>query len=702
MMNVSWTLRRVSLLTTIGILLMSVFGVTPSQGAVPGLDTIRVGIFLNYPGKYTVNTGAATLSSTGGVSVGVRQPAGTERWFAAGAGEQVRFSRDDYKVKLVETADFATALSVFKRVQSASGTGFLFSLWKNGQTVYQVTEGVYATASAASAAQARWKADQELQKLSGGYAPELQGPLHLKGGSYGTEAEAVNAAKAFGNAGVDAYVALNKADGGTLKYTVLVGSAADETALAAVQTKAAAVSSSLQRAADGELYLIKRTDHSITAKADASASMYLIPGNEMKVWVSPAGDDPIKLTERYNRTYRGSFEISVLNDRLAVVNELPFEQYLYSVVGSEMYASWPAEALKAQAVAARTYALYQGFGFQIAHVVDSVLSEAYGGTGAETPATRAAVDATAGEVLLYNGKLIEALFSSNGGGKTSDATEVWGNAVPYLKSVASPADSIAEKGLGYWYRSVLPSGVVGYIQESELTDTGRKNAAGKPILTVGVSGADVRKIPLVQSNVPAVATAAAGTEVVAVEKTVQSNAMSWVRGPFTSSELLASMKNNITSTVPSSIWSLQVTERGESGRVLAMNVNGTELGVKYPDKFRSALGSLPSTKFTVDETAKIVMSGSSATATRTSNAQPLYVMGADGKAKQLTEPNVFILNGQGDVRTATKEPSFRFTGTGNGHGIGLSQYGAYGLAEQGYDYQYILKYYYKDVEIVKE
>lgn len=702
-MKISWTLRRISLLTTIGIFLLSVFAVTPSQGAVPTLDTIRVGIFMNYPGKYTVNTAVATLSSPGGVSVGLRLPSGTDTWFKAGANESVRIAMDDYKVKVAETTDFSAALSALKRLQSASGTGYIFSLWKNGQTVYQVAEGAYASASAASTALAKWQADSQLLSLTGGFTPVLQGPLHLKGGSYSSESAATSAAKSFGNAGLDAYVGLDKSASGTMNYTVLVGAAADSAALAAIQTKASSVSSSLTQLGEDEQYLLKRADHTITATASASADMYVFPGNDMKIWVAPASDDTIKLTERYNRTYRGAFEISVFNDRLAVINELPFEQYLYSVVGSEMYASWPAEALKAQAVAARTYALYQGFGFQIAHVVDSVASEAYGGTGAETPATRDAVDATAGEVMLYNGGLIEALFSSNGGGQTADASEVWGNTVGYLKSVTSSADSIAEKGLSSWYRVVLPSSATGYVIEDELTDTGRTNAAGKPIMKVGSSGANVRKIPLVQSGVAAVATASAGTEVVAVEKTIQSNAMNWIRGPFTSSELLATMKSNVTSTLPSSILSLQVTERGDSGRVVAMKANGSEIAVKYPDKFRSAFGSLPSTKFTVDETAKVVMrGGGGSSATRTSNAQPMYIIGADGKAQQLTETNVFVLNGAGDVRTATKDPSFRFVGTGNGHGIGLSQYGAYGLADQGYDYQYILQYYYKDITIVKE
>ncbi|QAY65180.1 SpoIID/LytB domain-containing protein [Paenibacillus protaetiae] len=698
-MNINRKVRRISLLTTLGVFLMAMFAVTPSQGAVPQLDTIRVALFLNYPGKYTANTPAATFQSADKLNIGVRLPSGTDNWFAAQGGTPVRFSNDDYKVKVAETTDFNVAVAAFKRVKAASGTGFIYSSWKNNAPVYQVLEGVYTTAEAGTTALARWSGDAELLKQNGGFKPALQGPLHFKSGSYASEVAAETAAKAFGNAGVDAYVAVQK-PAGAVSYTVLVGAAADQAGLAAVQAQAAAAGS-LQPVAAGDFYMLKRADYTSTINASEPVDAYIFPSNDMKVWVSPAGGGATQLVERYNRSYRGDFEISVFNDRLAVVNELPFEQYLYAVVGSEMYASWPAEALKAQAVAARTYALYQGFGFQIAHVVDSVLSEAYGGIGAETNSTRAAVDATAGEVLMYQGKLIEALFSSNGGGQTSDASEVWGNAVPYLKSVNSPWDSIAEQGLKKWYRVALPNGTSGYVIEDQLADTGEVNPVGKPIMEVTSSGATVRKLPLQDSTAP-VASLTAGSTVVAVDKTVQSNTMNWVRGPFTSSELLGTMKNYITG-LPSSITSLEVTSRGASGRVLAMQANGAPLTIKSPDSFRSALGSLPSTKFTVDETAKMALRGAgSVSVTRTGNASPLYMIGSDGTAKPLASANVYVLNGSGQLRTATKDTAFRFTGTGNGHGIGLSQYGAYGLAEQGYDYQYILQYYYTDVNIVKE
>lgn len=695
-----WSFKRLSLLTIAGLLFVSTWWAKPSQGAVPQLDSIRVAIFLQLPGKYTVNTPAATFASAGGLTIAMSDPAGIVPWFSTGANEQSRIAKDDYKVRVIETASFDTALAVYKRLQAASGSGFITSLQKKGKTVYQVAEGTYGNAAEASAALTKWNADSTLNTLTGSAKGVIQGPFHLESAtSYATEAEAAQASDAFSAAGVDAFVAVRKADSSSnARYSVFVGAAASSAELSVVKTAAGAAGSGL-RTADDAAYLLERNDHTLTAKADSPVKLYAFPINNAKVRIMPAAESSIKLTERSNRTYRGQFEVSEFNGKLAVINELPFEQYLYSVVGGEMVASWPLEALKAQAVAARTYALYQGAGFQIANVVDSVYSQEYEGTVREKPSTIQAVDETAGEVVLYNGKLIEALFSSNAGGKSADAAEIWGNSVAYLKSVSSP-DTSSEKGLYTWYRVVLPNNLTGYIREDLLTDSGETNAAGVKLMTVNTDGSKVRKNPIVQDTIPLIGQVNKGTVVAVLDKAIENNAMSWVKGPFTSSELLATMTKQASVTGP--ITSLQVGTTGPSGRVTQLLVNGQPYNVKYPDVLRSALGGLPSTLFKVDETAKVTMLGAgSSTRTKTTSAQPVYMIQAGGKVLQ-ADGNLIVMNGDSQIRATTKDPSFRFVGTGNGHGIGLSQYGALSLAQQGYDYSYILQYYYKDVTIAKE
>ncbi|GGG83517.1 SpoIID/LytB domain-containing protein [Paenibacillus radicis (ex Gao et al. 2016)] len=689
--------RRLTILTMIGLLLVSLWTVKPSQGAVPQLDSIRVAIFLQLPGKYQVNTPVATLSSTGGLSVGMRQPSGMQQWLSLDAGAQARFIIDNYKVLVSETESFDTALKAYKRLQAASGTGFITSLSKGGKTVYQVAEGSYNTLAESQTALKKWSADGELNSSSGGITASVQGPLHLESGTYTSKSAADKAAQTFGAAGVDAFVALR----GTGSYTVMVGAATSAAGLELIKKKAGAAGSSLKQAAAGS-YLLLRNDHTLSGKAANPATQFAFPSGTSKVWVSPGSSDPIKLTERFSRTYRGEFELSEFNGKLAVVNELPFEHYLYSVVGAEMVASWPLEALKSQAVAARTYALYQGFGFQIAHVVDSVNSQVYSGTGTEKAATIQAVDATAGEVILYNGKLIEALFSSNAGGQSADAKEIWGNSVAYLQTVPSPADAASEKSLYGWYRVVLSSGLTGYIREDLLDGTGATNAAGVKLMKVNAAGTKVRVLPIVQDAVPLVGQLNAGDEVTVLERVVQNNEMSWIRGPFTSQQLVDSMKGKTSSAVGGPIYSLEVSKQGLSGRVTEMKVNGTVLPIKYPDGLRSALGGLPSTLFQIDETGKVAMLGAGGEKrTKTNASQPVYIIGADGNVKQ-ADGNTFVMNGEGKVRATTKDAAYRFIGTGNGHGAGLSQYGALGLAQQGYDYSYILQYYYKDVTIAKE
>ncbi|MDQ8737378.1 SpoIID/LytB domain-containing protein [Paenibacillus sp. LHD-38] len=706
-MAIKRSIKRYTIMVLTIILLATVWTASPSQAAVPKLDNIRVALFMQLPGKYDETTAAATFSSAGGMSIGERQPDGVQQWFNVDAGAIARFAVDSFKVKVYESSTFASALAVQKRLQALKGAAFLTSLSKNGAIVYQVIEGTYKTAAEAAAAQTKWTSDSELSKLAGGFKSVLQGPLHLENAALPNKAAAIAAASSFGAVGLDAFVAVRSTQSGTVNYSVMVGAAVTEAELQIVRAAAAkaAGGSALTDSDSSSAYLLVRNDHTVSAKAESSSELYMFAGSGAEISVSPIGSEPIKLTERSNRSYRGFFELSVLNGRMAVINELPFEQYLYSVVGVEMYSTWPAEALKAQAVAARSYALNKGFGFQIAHVVDTTLSQAYYGVGSERPTTIAAVEATAGEVALYNGKVIEALFVASSGGMTADAKEIWGNAVPYLQPVKSP-DTSSEVGLHNWYRVVLPTGAIGYVRDDLLDETGQTTAAGSAIMQVNTNGTKVRKHPQIQDTIPVVAQADSGTQVVVLEKRVETGSMSWIRGPYTPQEMLTVINAKVKSKIAGPLRTLEISQSGASGRATEIMANGEKLSVSYPDMFRSTLGvqgSLPSTLFQIEETAKVAMlSAGSATRTKPADTAPIYMIGAGGKVTEANQDNLFILDGSKHLRAATKEPSFRFIGTGNGHGVGLSQYGALSLAQQGYDYQYILKYYYKDVTIAKE
>ena len=141
------------------------------------------------------------------------------------------------------------------------------------------------------------------------------------------------------------------------------------------------------------------------------------------------------------RPYRGVLEIRrTPSGGLTVINELDLEEYLYGVLKMEVDPRWPPEALKAQAVAARTLALnslnrFQSEGYDVRATTDS---QVYGGLSAEDPRTTDAVDATRGEIMTFQDRPIFAAYHSDSGGYTESSEFVWGGRYPYLKGVPDP------------------------------------------------------------------------------------------------------------------------------------------------------------------------------------------------------------------------------------------------------------------------
>jgi stage II sporulation protein D len=151
------------------------------------------------------------------------------------------------------------------------------------------------------------------------------------------------------------------------------------------------------------------------------------------------GSAPLEL----DKAYRGQIEIAVSGQKLNAINVVGLEQYLAGVVPKEMPSAWPEEALKAQAVAARSYALSHRLGGKGFDLYADVRSQVYGGIPGEDPRATAAIEATKGEVLLWEGKPIDALFHSTSGGATVDAAEVFGKAVPYLVAADDPHSALS-------------------------------------------------------------------------------------------------------------------------------------------------------------------------------------------------------------------------------------------------------------------
>lgn len=293
-----------------------------------------------------------------------------------------------------------------------------------------------------------------------------------------------------------------------------------------------------------------------------------------QLWIEPNSEDGYVFIG--DQWYRGRTLVVPTSGGITAVNYVELEHYLYSVVGAEMPTSWSPEALKSQAVAARSYALYkrQHNANPIFDVGDTTTWQVYSGLEKEAPSTRAAVDATKGQVLTYQGEIIDAVFHACAGGHTENVEDVWSSPLPYLRGVPSP-----------------------------------------------------------DSDFPA---------------------CQWSPVTFTAQEISERLGYEGT------ISTLEV-QRHPYGRVINVIVDGTD-GVMTieGDDVRDQLG-LKSTLFSVKtESGRVASTGSVATANR-----------------------------------------FLFSGSGNGHGIGLSQYGAYKLAQQNWNYQQILLHYYTNVALAK-
>jgi stage II sporulation protein D (peptidoglycan lytic transglycosylase) len=160
------------------------------------------------------------------------------------------------------------------------------------------------------------------------------------------------------------------------------------------------------------------------------------------------------------KRFRGWLELrKKRNGLLLVINDLDLEEYLNGVVAAEMPHDWEGEALKAQAVAARTYALYRKrtSGRRPYHIFSTVNSQVYNGGRGERGSAAEAVRATRGLVLVYRGKIIPAFYHANCGGHTEDASVLWGIDEPYLKGVDCECQRIVTHGL--WEKRISLSAV---------------------------------------------------------------------------------------------------------------------------------------------------------------------------------------------------------------------------------------------------
>lgn len=192
-------------------------------------------------------------------------------------------------------------------------------------------------------------------------------------------------------------------------------------------------------------------DHINTKKDEIDNVSVVYPNNEEVVIKSTDGRIKFSYHTKYpidiigeapihynGRLYRGGFQVRRFsNSDLTVINHLGLDEYLYGVVPKEMPADWEIEALKAQAIAARNFAImhlndYSHIGFDL---TDDINSQVYGGLNFEKSSTNKAVDETSNIILKSGENIVSAFYHSNSGGQTESVENVWSAEISYLKGV---------------------------------------------------------------------------------------------------------------------------------------------------------------------------------------------------------------------------------------------------------------------------
>ncbi|MBI4178146.1 SpoIID/LytB domain-containing protein [bacterium] len=199
-------------------------------------------------------------------------------------------------------------------------------------------------------------------------------------------------------------------------------------------------------------------------------------------------------TPYLGRTYRGKLEVTVSRGRLVIVNTLTLEDYLYGVVRNEIAPNWNVEALKAQAIASRTYALRRmGLSENGAPLSADVSIQVYRGIESEDSRVTAAIDETRGLVLVNDDELIEAVFHAESGGRTESSGDLWGRTRSYLVSKSDPY--AGESPRAVWAAEFSEEEILRALSKKDRAGIGRikdvritEKTAGDRVKTLRISG----------------------------------------------------------------------------------------------------------------------------------------------------------------------------------------------------------------------
>jgi stage II sporulation protein D len=668
---------------------------------------IRVALFVDIGRFYQKTVPIVTLSSDSGLEI-----AGRTGFFQnIGDAPYMRFTLDQYHVIASESKQASEARNVSHQLSQNGFDNVVLQIKKNNEIIYRVVAGSEATIEEVKKKQEEIKTKVKLDTIAGG-------PFRVQAGSFATLEEATTRLDQIGIKEYAAYVSQVK-QGDQHFFQVWVGDEVSATAQAELQNKLKQSFPSLtfQTVTESE-YMIHLQGPLFSQQGESIPVYSISPQVKWTITPKQITEIPvISVEERNNRTYRGKIELSRYQNKFTVVNILPLDYYLYSVVGTEMSKGWPIEALKVQAVLSRNYSYMnvKANKYGIAHLSDTVFEQAYHGYRNEAEDIRQAVDATQGEFLTYKGNVFSTFYYSNAGGMTAEGREVWGNPVETHKSVTSK-DSIPEVNAESWYRVQDILGRMGYVHSQYVSKITHTSKLGHVYGVINTPTLNYRSGPTTDHN-NIIGSLKQSDQVLIIEEVKQNNSYSWVSGPFSGVQLQESINNRTqqsTQFILQPITTLSVSERGISGRVVQMEANGIPILRTSPDAYRSVFKeetrSLRSTKFEIEEAGDYTVLGAGGNKIDFPriDAKPaqLYAISAGSPQSKVVNPNgdQFAIQGiSRQFRIAFKAPVFLLHGFGYGHGLGASQWGIRGFAQEGYDYRQILQHYFHtDVLIEKK
>lgn len=438
----------------------------------------------------------------------------------------------------------------------------------------------------------------------------------------------------------------------------------------------------------GDSLMIKEnlnTDSVFVKNADGVASVFdlnsvllkeNLSADEVIVSVNSQSGEPISIG---SKKYRGGVAFFCVADKMNVINAINLENYLYGVIHAEIGKSSPPETLKAQAVTARSYVManphrHTKDGFDIC---TSVHCQSYRGFKDEYPETIAAVDATAGIVMRYNGKIVQGFYSKNSGGHTENAKDIWGGNAGYLKGV--PDEFSPEYpwtfnlNLSDFSNSLLKNGhIVGRINEINIVS---RFPSGS-VSSLEIKGDNGRAV--ISSN--AFRNMIGASKLKSLMFTINSEAVTHMQADF---------RQNADSSSPS-LQSPYSNEISGDGYVFKQIKDCSVIS------FHGSSASL-SGAYIIDSQLRPI---------QLNPADRVYVISKSVTISPAPKTSAPAIPGYGTIVQADENfvvpsgaDSVYVCGVGWGHGIGMPQDSAIVMGKRGMNFQEILNYFYDGIEL---